>query len=338
MVWAQIAQAGIAGLGTFLGGQSANKAADKAATKAQVFQLELNYQAFENQKHLANNQYSQIQFINDKIDQHNYAERQRAQAEGSSTESSIDFDRLVKDSEAAGFNPLTVLRAGGLAGYSSTKGGYSPQYMTYLPVGEISQINNPGQAVAAPVTNSLGDAVNAALGAWNSYDPYKAERGQMELALARAQLKNLDSDTAANNRRLAIPTWTGSGFKTTTGGFGGAVKSALAATAAPGAKGLGAPSVWKAGDVDVTNPIPYKAGSVNPNFADAAALEDRYGELGGSVLGIGNMLADLYQNRAAIGTYGSKLLNEATAAWMGRSSQGANYAAEQAALQRAAMN
>lgn len=32
----------------------------------------------------------------------------------------IDFDRLIADSEAAGFNPLTVLRAGGAAGYQVT--------------------------------------------------------------------------------------------------------------------------------------------------------------------------------------------------------------------------
>jgi hypothetical protein len=43
--------------------------------------------------------------------------------------SSIDFKRLVADAEAAGFNPLTVLRAGAAAGYGVTK-----QTVTYDPI------------------------------------------------------------------------------------------------------------------------------------------------------------------------------------------------------------
>lgn len=312
MAWAQLAQAGLAFAGNLFGASQANKAADKAMTKSHIFQQELAQQAQGFQVDLADKQNSMVSGINSRIEAHNAQERIRSIESGPITSlvsGSIDFGALVRDAEAAGFNPLTVLRAGGMAGYSnsySAQTGYTPSYMTFHEYGAIP--NGPAvmqAAAAAPVVNGWSDATNAALGAWNAYDPYKAERGQLELGLARAQIANLGSDTAANNRRFTIPTWTGSGFKTTTGGFGGMVQSALASTSATGSKSGssgadGRPKAFEAGDVKVTNPWHPSTGiSVNPKRADAEAMETRYAETIAEIHGIGSYLSDTMYNPGA---------------------------------------
>lgn len=109
---------------------------------------------------------------------------------------SIDLMRLRADAEAAGFNPLTIIRGGGLAGYANTTfsgGGFSP-------FGEA--LSTFGSGVAA----------------WQ-YDPYSQQRQAMEFKLAQAQLDNLNASTAALGSRNV---------------FGGGVLSSKPKPASPG--------------------------------------------------------------------------------------------------------
>lgn len=313
-------QAGVSLAGNLFGALDGGHQARKSATQAFQFNLETMDQAQRHQLKLMIQNEEQTMRLNKLVTDFN--DKQAAIKGGESRDTSktvatTDFDRLVKDSEKAGFNPLTVLRLGGLAGYSRTMtvatgtDSVGPQYMTYFAPGQAPQSSQAATHTAAPQpANALGDAVNAALGAYNSYDPNKAQRATLEMGIAQAQLANLNSDTAANNRRFAIPTWTDTGQRLTSGGIGGAVAAALSLNGA----GLGSPSKWEPGKVEVTNANPYGLGVVNPNVADAAAYENRYGELGGSILGIGNLGADVYQNIANTGFFQAQY-NALVKAW-----------------------
>lgn len=76
--------------------------------------------------------------------------------------SSIDFRRLVADAEAAGFNPLTALRAGAAAGYGVTR-----QSVTYDPLsgsGAAGSFTSPVEAQGGdtrPVRSDSGGFTSA---------------------------------------------------------------------------------------------------------------------------------------------------------------------------------
>lgn len=81
---------------------------------------------------------------------------------------------MVASAEKAGFNPLTALRNGGAAGFTTTT---SP---APLSVGE-----------------AIGDAVSAAGNFLQNFDPYADKRREVEFNLVEAQIANLNANTAA---------------------------------------------------------------------------------------------------------------------------------------------
>nr|WIE89593.1 hypothetical protein P9270_018715 [Mesorhizobium sp. WSM4875] len=74
---------------------------------------------------------------------------------------------MVRDAEAAGFNPLTALRNGGAAGFTST--------------------TTPGSGVGA--------ALSAAGNFFQNFDPMADQRREKEFALLDAQVRNLNAET-----------------------------------------------------------------------------------------------------------------------------------------------
>lgn len=82
------------------------------------------------------------------------------------TTSTVDLAKLRADAEAAGFNPLTIIRNGGMGGFTTTRG---PD-MSWNPVGE-----------------ALG-TFGASFANW-SYDPV---RSGLENDLLRKQIKSFD--------------------------------------------------------------------------------------------------------------------------------------------------
>lgn len=101
---------------------------------------------------------------------------------GDDSSGRIDLRQLVKDAERAGFNPLTVLRNGGAAGYTQT---HHPALSTATVVGEA--LGNIGATLA-------------------TYDPHADEKRQAERALYDAQLENLQADSGVKMRSLNVPT------------------------------------------------------------------------------------------------------------------------------------
>lgn len=85
------------------------------------------------------------------------------------TVSRVDYGRMVKDASAAGFNPLTAIRNGGSAGFTTTT---SP---TISNTSEI--LGNLGGV--------LGDALE------NKLDPIQAKKRELDTALVDQQLRAL---------------------------------------------------------------------------------------------------------------------------------------------------
>lgn len=74
---------------------------------------------------------------------------------------------MVRDAEAAGFNPLTALRNGGAAGFTST--------------------TTPGNGLSAALS-SMGNF-------FQNFDPMADQRREKEFALLDAQVRNLNAES-----------------------------------------------------------------------------------------------------------------------------------------------
>lgn len=173
------------------------------------------------------------------------------------TTTRINYKQMVEDAEAAGFNPLTALRAGGGAGFTTTT---HPALSGYSPIG------NAFQTVGAALAN---------------YDPQANARADLETKLLTAQLANVQADTKQRMRSFEVPVRTGA---TAHDQSGNAIRSA----AAQG--GIGFSAKPEQGDFTVTNP--YGFGQVAPDVPDAQQFEDRNGEILGSIYGGYVMLKD----------------------------------------------
>lgn len=141
----------------------------------------------------------------------------------------IDIKRLRDDAEAAGFNPLTIIRGGGLAGYGSQ----------HLPAGPDTRFSD--------ALMTFGSAVSE----WQ-YDPYGQQRSLAELRLAEAQIAELGRRGAPSNMSFQTP------------------------------KAVGDP--YTVFGVDWQR---------SPAFSDAQIIEDRHGDLAGSVYGFLSIPADV---------------------------------------------
>lgn len=198
------------------------------------------------------------------------------------TTSYVDYRRMVREAEAAGFNPLTAIRNGGSAGFSvssTTGGGQSP-------------LSRVGGALPGIADNFL-----------QAIDPFNDKSREMQYKIQEAQLANLQADTAARNRVSigGVPSVTGSSVARPPVGSGiphGKTNVSVSA-AVPLPSSAGATQTPKVEKPTVTNPYPTGSGiEVNSGFVDAEAIEKRYGEneLFSTIGGLGTFAADVYHN------------------------------------------
>jgi len=94
--------------------------------------------------------------------------------------SSIDLKKLRADADAAGFNPLTIIRGGGLAGYGVQSAGPD------------MRLSNALQTFGSGVAQ------------WQ-YDPYAEKRFSTEQALAQAQIAAFGRQGAPANASFQTP-------------------------------------------------------------------------------------------------------------------------------------
>ncbi|RWM79350.1 MAG: hypothetical protein E5X86_12615 [Mesorhizobium sp.] len=92
------------------------------------------------------------------------------------TTSQINYKDMVKDAEAAGFNPLTAIRNGGSAGYTQT--------------------SHPGLSSGAFIADAIGKIGNVIA----SHDPMAEQTAKLEYQIRQETLRNLQADTAARLR------------------------------------------------------------------------------------------------------------------------------------------
>lgn len=88
------------------------------------------------------------------------------------TESFVDYEKMAASAQAAGFNPLTALRNGGSAGFTS------------------STTSHPGLSSNADIGASLGQFGSALAG---FFDPVARKQRQVESALLDYQLATIQS-------------------------------------------------------------------------------------------------------------------------------------------------
>lgn len=303
-----LVQGGLSMIGSLFGGASAKR----AANQQMQLQDRLNENDARRQLGLLQSQNFETWRINEYIREYNAdvmanhstneSENKRIEQSSTNTTGSIDFKRMIADAEAAGFNPVTVLRAGGLAGYStqntqfysdifeSSKSKQARDVMTFLAPPDVPVMGYNGQVQSIQPTNPIGDGINAALQYFNNFDPTKEQRRQLEMGLTKAQIENLNSETK-RNLLMQVPSFTGGG-RTTGGGFSGFVNSVF------GQHSQDSP-YSKEGERSVTNPFPTNSGlKVNPNVIDAELGEARYGdnELFSTLMGAYNAYSDLEYN------------------------------------------
>ncbi|RWN95668.1 MAG: hypothetical protein EOS05_12860 [Mesorhizobium sp.] len=161
---------------------------------------------------------------------------------------------MVKDAEAAGFNPLTAIRNGGSAGFTST--------------------STPGLSSG----EFLADALKGVGQIVSSYDPMAKATSDLEFRIKQETLRNLQADTA-QRLKASIGGVPASRASTTVRSPGGMLHASAGSSVTPKVQTPG-----------VTNPYPTASGLVvDPGVPDAASYEDRYGDSE-----IGSMLAGGY--------------------------------------------
>lgn len=101
------------------------------------------------------------------------------------TTSHVDYKRMVRDAEAAGFNPLTALRNGGAAGFS------------------VSTSTTPAAPLSARIADGVSSGVNAFL---QNFDPHADKQREQGSRLIDAQIRNLNASTAELTQRHAVRT------------------------------------------------------------------------------------------------------------------------------------
>lgn len=165
------------------------------------------------------------------------------------TTSHVDYRRMVREAEAAGFNPLTALRNGGSAGFS------------------VQSSVTPALSSAHTIANALGEVGSFV----QNFDPMADDRKQLEFDLVQAQLENLQANTAATRRSMSfnVPTWTA-----------GETHQRMGSSRGAGGKSWdGSPMTPEAMKPASVNPWTKDSGiMVDPSAPNAEDWEARYGD------------------------------------------------------------
>lgn len=180
-----------------------------------------------------------------------------------------DYVAMARAAEKAGFNPLTVLRNGGSAGFTTTT---------------HPALSNEGGGWGAAM-QTIGSAIM-------SFDPRADERAELEQQLLKAQIGQINRSGGASQRlwSMDVPVATGSSISVSParGGAGGG----------NGAIVMPTPTGSGASDRLATNPYDTNSGiGIDPNTPDAAAATNRYGEIGEIIFGVHAAMRDWEINR-----------------------------------------
>lgn len=109
------------------------------------------------------------------------------------------YSHLVEDSEKAGFNPLTALRAGGGSSYNA--GAALAPLSRSVPAQQA-----PSKVVAAGAGLHIGQSLmNVGQDFMSNFDPFRDNAREQGARLVDAQIRNLDASTANLKRAVESP-------------------------------------------------------------------------------------------------------------------------------------
>jgi len=201
--------------------------------------------------------------------------------------SEVDYKKMVENARAAGFNPLTALRNGGSAGFTTT-------------------------APALSSRSFVGDALQAGFNQFFGYkqDQLDQERERLQTEIMRQDLANAKAQgDIFKNYGFTPPSVT-----TYTGGHENTSRPRLdPVRSSRPLNGVLNPdnTDLKIGGVDV---------KANPNWSDAEEFEKRHGDFAGSLYGLGTSIADTwYNNKDRVQEYFGVTMSEPPLTSMRRS-------------------
>lgn len=207
------------------------------------------------------------------------------------TNTSISLTDMVKEAEKAGFNPLTVLRAGLGGAFSKTESRQNQvsesttlQDQKYWSKVNGESVTTGHNAMAAvPTAPSLGSVVsNAASTAFDIYrqDAARAADAAQQRQMQDAALRGIQAANSGMSRSMYVPSTVTAGPALSSAG------SAALARGAPVTPTYETPTV--------TNP--YKSFKVDTGAPDAEAAETRYGDVLSNIFGVKNWIDDVLYN------------------------------------------
>lgn len=214
------------------------------------------------------------------------------------------YSNLVADAEAAGFNPLTALRAGGGANYNAAA-GFAP-LSRQAPVLQAAGMQAPARqstgkqaTVGYSAGEAIGDGLQFAGNFLSNFDPYADQKREAEYRLVNAQIANLNASTAGfRSQSFNVPSYTAGPVTRAPSGTAGRLSS-LSRSQAAAVNGVAAAAAQSQTPTveapTLTNPYPTSWGMrIDPNWVDASAAETRWGEDGPMALvaGVATFAAD----------------------------------------------
>lgn len=216
-------------------------------------------------------------------------------ASTSTTKNKVHLQQLVNAAERNGFNPLTLLRAGGLAAFTDST-------TTGLSTGRSFTKSRGGSSSTAPLAAGIAGAASQIGGAIDNPSPSRASQSAADAWQAPLGASNAGAEQQLLTQQVGtqprIP------VSTTY-----SAKPALAAQAVTdGSDGSAMTPTYE--KPTVTNPFSQGSGvKVDPTVPDAAAAEERYGDILSNAFGVYNIARDTW-HAAANSDWAKEVIND----------------------------
>lgn len=188
------------------------------------------------------------------------------------TTSSVDYKKMAREATEAGFNPLTAIRNGGSAGFTTTTG--------------------PSISNTPEILSNLGGILGDALG--DKLDPIQAKRREIDTLLVDRQLRQLKEGPQVPGRLMTPRTF--EGVKVSQQIVPRLSASTPKAASVPAAYDLGNPNGYEQSDAKKMNYGNQSWWKSNPWLPAAEAVEDDLGDVAGSLYGAPKLAVDLGYN------------------------------------------
>ncbi|MBB4952248.1 hypothetical protein H4S14_000290 [Agrobacterium vitis] len=182
-------------------------------------------------------------YLQDRVEERQYNEARedearaydRAQLDETRQYSRQVISNLVEDAEAAGFNPLTVMRSGGASSYNASAG--------LAPLSATRLTSSPSQLSTVPSRQAVGgSSVGSAAGAvgdfLSNFDPFADTKKEQEYRLVESQIAALNASALSGASRGSA-SYASSDFERRLSGQGAALSKGGTATLVKRGTGAG---------------------------------------------------------------------------------------------------